>query len=131
MKIVLRYDRNRKNALLFLFLLFLSFSFSAQTSSYDINDPRNPNCPCHKYQKLADEEYAKLIRAGNKGNGAITGKGNAREDKIKKKRSEYHHKVKHRIKDHPHRRHRWLYEFKDWNLWKRVTDPGKCPVWNG
>jgi hypothetical protein len=26
---------------------------------YDLNDPRNPNCPCHKYQKLADEEFLK------------------------------------------------------------------------
>lgn len=26
---------------------------------YDLNDPRNPNCPCHKYQKLADEEFFK------------------------------------------------------------------------
>lgn len=24
---------------------------------YDINDPRNPNCPCHQWQKKADEEY--------------------------------------------------------------------------
>ena len=30
-------------------------------SRFDINDPRNPNCPCHKYQKLADEEYRKLL----------------------------------------------------------------------
>jgi len=26
-------------------------------SKYELNDPRNPNCPCHKYQKLADEEF--------------------------------------------------------------------------
>jgi hypothetical protein len=50
-----------------LFLLFVSRSFSGlpgdtlrKVQSYDINDPRNPDCPCHKYQKLADEEYAKL-----------------------------------------------------------------------
>ncbi|MEO5645364.1 MAG: hypothetical protein ABIQ40_06810 [Bacteroidia bacterium] len=24
---------------------------------YDLNDPRNPNCPCHDAQKKADEEY--------------------------------------------------------------------------
>jgi hypothetical protein len=24
---------------------------------YDLNDPRNPDCPCHKYQKLAEDEY--------------------------------------------------------------------------
>lgn len=27
---------------------------------YPINDPRNPDCPCHKYQALADKEYALL-----------------------------------------------------------------------
>jgi len=51
------------------FFLFLSFMFiltivnagtinkDSLKSKYDINDPRNPNCPCHKYQKIADEEY--------------------------------------------------------------------------
>lgn len=47
-------------------LLFALFCISAQFSyaqvnknheQYDINDPRNPNCPCHKYQKMADDEY--------------------------------------------------------------------------
>lgn len=27
------------------------------TGKYDLNDPRNPNCPCHNAQKLADDEY--------------------------------------------------------------------------
>jgi hypothetical protein len=30
------------------------------SKKYPINDPRNPDCPCHKYQKIADEEYKKL-----------------------------------------------------------------------
>jgi hypothetical protein len=111
-------------------LLFLFFSMSAQTSEYPITDPRNPKCPCHKYQKLADDEYAKLIRMGNKGNGEFIGNANAREDKIRRKRSDYHHKTKKRIKDKAHRKHRRIYEFKNWDVWKRVTDPGKCPVWN-
>ncbi len=54
-------------------LFFFQFSFASATvkedslksspDSYrdDINDPRNPNCPCHKYQKLADDEYRKLV----------------------------------------------------------------------
>jgi hypothetical protein len=29
------------------------------TGKYDLNDPRNPDCPCHKAQKLADDEYRK------------------------------------------------------------------------
>ncbi|MBI2269720.1 MAG: hypothetical protein HYU69_05100 [Bacteroidetes bacterium] len=28
-------------------------------TSFPLSDPRNPNCPCHKLQQLADEEYRK------------------------------------------------------------------------
>lgn len=42
-----------------IFLLFISTISFAQ-SQYDINDPRNPDCPCHKLQKIADEEFAQL-----------------------------------------------------------------------
>jgi hypothetical protein len=28
-------------------------------TKYDLNDPRNPDCPCHAAQKLAEEEYRK------------------------------------------------------------------------
>jgi hypothetical protein len=27
---------------------------------YDITDPRNPDCPCHKYQKLAEKEFKRI-----------------------------------------------------------------------
>jgi len=50
-------------AFIFLFLLF-SCSIVAQENNgtqYDINDPRNPNCPCHKYQQAADEEYQREL----------------------------------------------------------------------
>ena len=46
-----------------LFILLLLFSQNALSQKnignqqYDINDPRNPNCPCHQYQKMADDEY--------------------------------------------------------------------------
>lgn len=29
-------------------------------TQYPLDDPRNPNCPCHQFQKIADEEFAKL-----------------------------------------------------------------------
>lgn len=54
-------------AYIFLFLLF-SCSIIAQENNgteYDINDPRNPNCPCHKYQKAADEEYQRELNKQN------------------------------------------------------------------
>ena len=52
----------------FLFLSFLSRIVYAGTATdtllqkqlhYDLNDPRNPDCPCHNYQKLAEEEYTR------------------------------------------------------------------------
>ena len=56
---------------LFVFILMILFSPSVRaksfssvekvivpdTNKYDINDPRNPDCPCHKAQKLANDEY--------------------------------------------------------------------------
>ncbi len=42
------------------FFSYASGEDSTKTK-YDINDPRNPNCPCHQYQKIADEEYQRQI----------------------------------------------------------------------
>lgn len=68
-------------AYIFLFLLF-SCSLIAQENNgteYDINDPRNPNCPCHKYQKAADEEYQRelnkqnmIVQVANVGSSTVT-----------------------------------------------------------
>jgi hypothetical protein len=35
-----------------------------------LDDPRNPDCPCHKLQKLADDEYARLNRSSVKKEGS-------------------------------------------------------------
>lgn len=44
---------------IFIFLFFVQFTFAQDTlQKYELNDPRNPNCPCHKLQKQAEEEYA-------------------------------------------------------------------------
>ncbi|OFY84953.1 MAG: hypothetical protein A3F72_18395 [Bacteroidetes bacterium RIFCSPLOWO2_12_FULL_35_15] len=49
-----------------LFLIFTQFSFAGTDTTkvrdqqYPLNDPRNPNCPCHKLQKQADDEFAQL-----------------------------------------------------------------------
>lgn len=54
----------RKGRLLgLLFFLFTHISFAQPGNDkqvFDLNDPRNPDCPCHKYQKMADEEFEKL-----------------------------------------------------------------------
>jgi hypothetical protein len=53
-----------RNFLIIISLLFLNkkinalaFNNDSLKNKYELNDPRNPNCPCHKYQKLADEEF--------------------------------------------------------------------------
>ena len=130
MGITTKYRMDRRRVILFLSFLCLAMSFKAQTT-FDINDPRNPHCPCHKYQKLADEEYKKMLRTGNKGVGELAGQSNLREDKIHKTRIEKYRKQKHKIRDKRIREPRWLYEFKHWDIWKRPNHPIKCPIWNG
>jgi kynurenine formamidase len=50
-------------AFTYLFLLFSCSMFAQENNGaqYDLNDPRNPNCPCHKYQQAADEEYQREL----------------------------------------------------------------------
>ena len=64
-------DDGRKSfrTVIVLFLLCSSISFASNftpadslKNKYDVNDPRNPHCPCHQYQKMADEEYARSQR---------------------------------------------------------------------
>ena len=53
---------------LFIFFFFFSsnaFSQNLGNQQYDLNDPRNPDCPCHKLQKLADDEYNKIQNNDN------------------------------------------------------------------
>ena len=61
--------RNLFRALrLFIFFFFFSnnaFSQNLVNQQYDLNDPRNPDCPCHKLQKLADDEYNKIQNNDN------------------------------------------------------------------
>lgn len=49
-------------------ILFLNISNAQVEQNYSINDPRNPNCPCHQYQKLADDEFKNLAANSDKKN---------------------------------------------------------------
>jgi hypothetical protein len=61
------------NSICVLRFIFLFFSLSSYASvatdtvkqQYALNDPRNPDCPCHKYQKMAEDEYKKLHHETN------------------------------------------------------------------
>ena len=60
---------------LILLLLIPSLKISAHSlneltrdslrKKYALSDPRNPDCPCHKYQKKAEKEFNKLSRTEN------------------------------------------------------------------
>ena len=64
-----------KAAPLLLLLILISicvkgFSFTSHgkdttKNKYDLNDPRNPNCPCHKHQQQAENEYRQLQNQAN------------------------------------------------------------------
>lgn len=61
------YSEKLMRVFLFLLMCFcLCFSPLLRTQTdtfaakkYPLNDPRNPNCPCHVYQKMAEKEYKK------------------------------------------------------------------------
>ena len=50
-----------------LLFILLSNIVLSQTNNqqYELNDPRNPDCPCHKLQKLAEDEYKQLQMQNN------------------------------------------------------------------
>jgi hypothetical protein len=55
--------------LAFLLMLVSTIAFSqTNNQQYDLNDPRNPNCPCHKFQKQAEVEYKQLQMKDSSGN---------------------------------------------------------------
>jgi hypothetical protein len=65
----------RHHILMVLVFVFLGIHGKASINggdtsrtSYPINDPRNPNCPCHLYQKIADDEYRQLLNRTDQSN---------------------------------------------------------------
>lgn len=139
MKAKTKYVKDKRRAFLFLsFLFFVLFSVGLNASitnkdslksKYDINDPRNPNCPCHKYQKIADEEYDKWLRQQSKEQGIAISKLDTREDKIKRNNffTFTKHKVKRKNKAHP--KFKKLLDMKRYKFWKRITDTTACFKW--
>lgn len=72
------YILNKEQQALMMGLLFCLMCLSCKAKgflppdsvsvSYPIDDPRNPACPCHQYQKIADEEYRQLLTSNEKYN---------------------------------------------------------------
>ncbi|MFI5148302.1 MAG: hypothetical protein ACHQRM_01105 [Bacteroidia bacterium] len=75
---------------------------------YALDDPRNPDCPCHKYQALADKEYALL-----QGNRNSSDSSSLADESAGKKLSPAQNHVMH--KSHVHNGRYWKHK----NWWKR------------
>lgn len=65
-----------------LLLLMIFFSSRTNAQQYDINDPRNPDCPCHKMQELADKEFALLNGFNNLNDDNVGGSKQDNQEKI-------------------------------------------------
>lgn len=70
----------RSAACLLFFMVFFASRTNAQ--QYDINDPRNPDCPCHKMQELAEKEFALLNDFNNKNDDNVGEKMRDDQEKI-------------------------------------------------
>lgn len=115
--------------LLFAALLFAANPLSAgrmngdsTRRAYSTNDPQNPDCPCHKNQKLAEEEYALLKNAKRKSSDA----GTRIPEKTFPVQREKHHLRKKQVLFKPR-----LRGIPARHIRKRRSDPGSsCPLWS-
>lgn len=131
-----KYPIDKKRVFLFLFFLFFAVVSNASVipkdslkSKYDINDPRNPNCPCHKYQKQADDEYKNWLKNQAREKGVNVSSLDKREDREINKNlfSLFRIKLKRKNKSHPKLIRR--IDFKHIKFWKRRTRTDACFHW--
>ncbi len=151
---IINIHKDIKQFYLFLFL-FSFFILSAQDSlktNYNLNDPRNPNCPCHKYQKLADDEFKKILASANNNQRKLNSEINfspnsVNQNKInfnqsdfsnlklsesigykhKKYFSLFKHKRKKKIKNYS--KIRRAFDVKHWEILKRSRKLNSCFHW--
>jgi hypothetical protein len=139
MEIMKTKSRNRIGLWSVLFLFF-HVSNAISQSNFDINDPRNPHCPCHKYQKMADDEYKKLkekemrqyglfIKKEPAKTSEFSGRSFSSEDKIKKKHDHAFIKWKRKKKGKFHPLFKRGSGITHWDIWKRISDPTACYHW--
>ena len=134
-------NRNRIGSTLVLFLFFyfqnsygINFCYEDSSKKYfDLNDPRNPNCPCHKYQKLADEEYKKILVREIKKEALrpdkVSGRSFSNEDKISKKHLISYQKFKRKKRNKFFNLLRLVFGINHWDIWKRNPNPSACYHW--
>ena len=98
-------------------------------SKYDINDPRNPNCQCHKYQKQAEEEYKAWLKKQAKEQGVSVSSLDKRDDKIVKHKSADLFRIKSGRKSKAHSRFKKMFDLKRYKLWHRIHKTDACFKW--
>ena len=129
-------EAQAKLILLAMCLFLLSYKVGAITinkdslkSKYDLNDPRNPNCPCHKHQKLADEEYRNWLKERSRITGIAISKLDVRKDKVKSGSEFSFMKIRAKRKTKSHPLFKKIFDFKRYGFLKRVTDTDACFKW--
>lgn len=92
-RVIKKHRRDSFSAMslrLTVLLMVVSTVVFSQTNNqhYDLYDPRNPDCPCHKLQKQAENEYKQLHMDDNISNKVainmdkknVSNEGNKRND---------------------------------------------------
>ncbi|MGZ4099195.1 MAG: hypothetical protein ACXVNM_09975 [Bacteroidia bacterium] len=114
----------------FFFFLFTFLNSNAKgedslKNNFDLNDPRNPNCPCHKHQQQANEEYRQFLSMNNKD---VPGNSNLVQNFIQVKQQNLNQgsfsgsdRI---IKNNTEKsvRHRRIKKIKKHNSWRRMFD---------
>ncbi len=103
-------------------------------TSYPINDPRNPNCPCHLYQKMADDEYTQLLQESNNKSTNGLSDQSSNELQVNKENSVSagtSKSIKHKRKVLLIKRKKFkrIYQNNRLQLFKRFKDPTACFSW--
>lgn len=122
-----------------LFLITPGFSFGDvnpddSLKTYPLNDPRNPNCPCHQYQKVADEEYKRMlgeqqIQVANNVVQASNTNVTASSGTISSKNANASHKLKRKKISARQKKFKRLVQVKNWKIFRRWKDPTACFKW--
>ena len=138
---------NIHSAFIFFLLLFSFLSSKALgedslKNKFDLNDPRNPDCPCHKYQQQADKEYQQFLSINQKNLNNIqtknvtnnkpaeTNHANDPGQTIKTNSAETRVKSRHLKKMRRHRTRKQIFQGSHFGLTRLFINPTKCYSWN-
>jgi hypothetical protein len=133
--------------LAFCFVVCLLLSANAQAGNgttgsdttkqkYALNDPRNPDCPCHKLQKQAEDEYKALQKKNTQQVTSPVNQAIVRQSEKKTAgtsetvaSSSHHFEARHKFSNWLFR-YRWKHEgrSKRWKLFH--PDYSICVQWN-